>query len=91
MMSVSDSEIREALLNVAATTQNESVRQVMERALRHLENYDENGFVRAATTLLNEMAAVQRAQRLILWLGPIVSLVFTAILFWALRTFFLSI
>lgn len=86
-------DVRQVMEDVRDTTGNSEVRRVMERALdayakqSRAQQEFHPGLASAASVLLNEMAATHRAQRAILWLGPVLTLTATGIWFLILRTF----
>lgn len=93
---VSNLEVLKTLESVRDTTANPKVRQVMERALELYKDQSDPraidpGLASAASELLNEMAKTKRLERTILWLGPVVALAVTLILFAALRTLWIGL
>lgn len=90
---VQPDEIRRTMESVRDATANPGVRRIMARALEAYNKQSpqaqamDPGLTSAASVLLEEMAATQRAQRAILWLGPVLTLTATGILFLILRTF----
>jgi len=96
-VAVSSDEILRTLEAVRDTTTNPEVRRVMERALdlyrqqaQPAQSIDP-GLSAAAAMLFNEMAKTKRLERTILWLGPLVALAVTAVLFGALRVLWLGL
>lgn len=96
-VAVSSDEILRTLESVRDTTTNPEVRRVMERAV---ELYRKQAgpaqvidprLTAAASELVNEMAKTKRLERIILWLGPLVALAVTAVLFGALRVLWLGL
>ncbi len=85
---VSDDEVRQMLQHLAGTTQNSQVRRVMLRATQLL---DGEGLAPAAASLLDEMAKTKRAERAVLWLGPLAALATAAVVFAMLKGFWLAI
>lgn len=95
-LQVSSEEIRTTLESVRDTTQNPRVRRVMQRALelyggQGASQPTDSGLSTAVAVLLEEMAKTRRLERVTLWLGPVVALAVTAILFAALRTLWLGL
>lgn len=96
-VAVSSDEIRRTLESVRDKTTNPEVRRVMDRALELYRTYSEPvqaidpGLSAAVTALLSEMAKTKRLERTILWLGPLVALAVTAVLFGALRVLWLGL
>jgi hypothetical protein len=87
---VSNLEVLKTLESVRDTTANPKVRQVMERALELYKGQSDPrainpGLASAASELLTEMAKTKRLERVILWLGPVVALAVTVVLFAALK------
>lgn len=86
-------EVRQAMESARDTAQNPEICRVMQKALEaynkqsRVEQESYSGLVSAASVLLEEMAAVKRAERMILWLGPALTLIATGLLFLILRTF----
>ncbi|HHW26220.1 MAG TPA: hypothetical protein GXX23_02640 [Firmicutes bacterium] len=96
-VTVSDNEIRRTLESVRDKTLHPEVRRMMERALelyraqpQPAQSIDP-GLTSAAKALLDEMAKTKRLERTILWLGPLVALAVTAVLFGALRVLWLGL
>jgi hypothetical protein len=96
-LAVSSDEVRKTLESVRDSTENPEVRRVMDRALELYRTYSEPvqaidpRLSAAVTALLSEMAKTKRLERTILWLGPVVALAVTAVLFAALRTLWLGL
>lgn len=96
-LAVSSDEVRKTLESVRDSTENPEVRRVMDRALEMYRTYSEPvqaidpRLSAAVTALLSEMAKTKRLERTILWLGPVVALAVTAVLFAALRTLWLGL
>jgi len=91
-VSVSKPEIKAVLESTRDATNHPRVRRTMDRALKILDQaYDDSGVLDATKILLREMAAVKRAERMLLWLRPLAALVITAFLFMILKGFFLAI
>lgn len=97
IVTVSDNEILRTLESVRDKTLHPEVRRIMERALelyraqhQPAQSIDP-GLASAAKALLDEMAKTKRLERTILWLGPVVALAVTLILFAALRTLWLGL
>lgn len=98
-LAVGSDEVRKTLESVRDRTENPEVRRVMDRALELYKLYKDQsdpraidpGLASAASELLNEMAKTKRLERTILWLGPVVALAVTLILFAALRTLWIGL
>lgn len=96
-LAISSDEVRKTLESVRDSTENPEVRRVMDRALELYRTYSEPvqaidpRLSAAVTALLSEMAKTKRLERTILWLGPVVALAVTAVLFAALRTLWLGL
>lgn len=96
-LAVSSDEVRKTLESVRDSTENPEVRRVMDRALELYRTYSEPvqaidpRLSAAVTALLSEMAKTKRLERTILWLGPLVALAVTAVLFGALRVLWLGL
>lgn len=94
---VSNAEVLRTLESVRDTTTNPEVRRVMERAVELYRKQASPAQVidprltAAASELVNEMAKTKRLERIILWLGPLVALAVTAVLFGALRVLWLGL
>lgn len=90
---VQPDDVRQVMEDVRDATANPEVRRIMVKALEAYSKQPRTvqefhpGLASAASILLEEMAATQRAQRAVLWLGPVLTLTATGILFLILRTF----
>lgn len=90
---VQPDDVRQVMEDVRDTTANPEVRRIMVKALEAYSKQPRTvqefhpGLVSAASVLLEEMAATKRAERIVLWLGPALTLIATGLLFLVLRTF----
>lgn len=90
---VQPDEIRRTMESVRDATANPEVRRIMVKALEAYSKQPRTvqefhpGLASAASVLLEEMAATKRAERIVLWLGPALTLIATGLLFLVLRTF----
>ncbi len=82
-------EMVQTMQRVRDTSENSEVKRIMSRALEAYSKQSglNTGLTTAASVLLQEMAAVKKAERTILWIGPIATLVATGILFVILKAF----
>ncbi len=82
-------EIVQTMQRVRDTSENPEVKRIMSRALEAYSKQSglDTGLTTAASVLLQEMAAIKKAERAILWIGPIATLVATGILFVILKAF----
>jgi len=86
-------DVLKTMEHIRDTTSNPDVKHVMENAIEAYSKQPPEvqayhpGIVAAASVLLHEMAAIQRAQRVVLWLGPALTLVACGLLFMVLKTF----
>ncbi len=90
---VQPDEVRRTIGSVRDTTANPEVRRIMVKALEAYSKQPRTvqefhpGLASAASVLLEEMAATKRAERIVLWLGPTLTLIATGLLFLILKGF----
>ncbi len=82
-------EIVQTIQRVRDTSENPEVKRIMSRALEAYSKQPslDTGLTTASSVLLQEMAALEKAERTHLWIGPIATLVATGILFVILKAF----